>query len=159
MDIFCGQVKELETHLQRLQSDLHTCVSFIQEPKKLKESVQTIFSRHVPQANGVSMTTMMFDLHPELAICSLDMNLVCVVQKVETNSMDEDIRHILSRHREHLEKTVSSLKLKLAKSAEEHDKVYVKLTKVKQRRGISCLVFPGCSKPGFTKCRHLRRKT
>lgn len=48
------QVKDLEMHLQRLQSDLHTCVSFIQEPKKLKESVQAIFSRHVPQADRVS---------------------------------------------------------------------------------------------------------
>lgn len=49
--------------------------------------------------------------------------------------MDEDVKEILCRHREHLEKTVSSLKMKLAKSAEEHDKVYVKLMKVKQRRG------------------------
>lgn len=44
--------------------------------------------------------------------------------------MDEDVKQILCRHREHLEKTVSSLKMKLAKSAEEHDKVYVKLMKV-----------------------------
>eukprot|EP00066_Takifugu_rubripes_P026110 XP_011615376.1 PREDICTED: LOW QUALITY PROTEIN: cilia- and flagella-associated protein 57 [Takifugu rubripes] len=94
------KVKDLETHLQRLQSDLHTCVSFIQEPKKLKESVQTIFSRRVPQAG-----------------------------RVEKSSMDEDVKQILCRHREHLEKTVSSLKMKLAKSAEEHDKVYVKLMK------------------------------
>lgn len=44
--------------------------------------------------------------------------------------MDEDVKQILCRHRERLEKTVSSLKMKLAKSAEEHDKVYVKLMKV-----------------------------
>lgn len=54
LSTFRVQVKDLETHLQRLQSDLHTCVSFIQEPKKLKESVQAIFSRHVPQADRVS---------------------------------------------------------------------------------------------------------
>lgn len=53
MAIFWVQVKDLETHLQRLQSDLHTCVSFIQEPKRLKESVQAIFSRHVSQADRV----------------------------------------------------------------------------------------------------------
>lgn len=45
--------------------------------------------------------------------------------------MDEDIKQVLCRHRETLEKTVSSLKMKLARSAEEHDKVYVKLMKVK----------------------------
>lgn len=45
--------------------------------------------------------------------------------------MDEDVKQILCRHREHLEKTVSSLKVKLAKSAEEHEQVYVKLMKVK----------------------------
>lgn len=46
--------------------------------------------------------------------------------------MDEDIKQVLCRHRENLEKTVSSLKMKLARSAEEHDKVYVKLMKVKE---------------------------
>lgn len=57
-NLFCGQVKDLETRLQRFQSDLHTCVSFIQEPKKLKESVQVTFSRHGPQADRVNMTSL-----------------------------------------------------------------------------------------------------
>lgn len=47
--------------------------------------------------------------------------------------MDEDLKQVLRRHRENLEKTVSSLKMKLARSAEEHDKVYTTLMKVKQR--------------------------
>lgn len=51
---FCGQVKDLETHLQRLKSDLHHCVGFIQEPKKLKDSVQVIYARYVPHDGGVS---------------------------------------------------------------------------------------------------------
>lgn len=46
--------------------------------------------------------------------------------------MDEDIKMLLCRHREHLEKTVSSLKMKLDKSAEEHEKAYAKLMKVEQ---------------------------
>lgn len=65
--------------------------------------------------------------------------------------MDEDVKEILCRHREHLEKTVSSLKMKLAKSAEEHDKVYVKLMKVKQRRGS----FLWCCCCGSGVCRVL----
>lgn len=44
------------------------------------------------------------------------------------------MKQVLCHHRENLEKTVSSLKMKLARSAEEHDKVYVKLMKVK--RGV-----------------------
>lgn len=43
------------------------------------------------------------------------------------------MKQVLCHHRENLEKTVSSLKMKLARSAEEHDKVYVKLMKVKER--------------------------
>lgn len=51
--------------------------------------------------------------------------------------MDEDVQQVLLRHRENLETTVSSLKMKLARSAEEHDHVYVKLMKVKERRSDS----------------------
>ncbi|XP_034724351.1 cilia- and flagella-associated protein 57 isoform X3 [Etheostoma cragini] len=94
------KVKDLETHLQRLKSDLHICVGFIQEPRKLKESVQMLRARYVPQANVV-----------------------------EKSSVDEDIQTAFCRHRDHLERTVNSLKARLAKSAEEHDKVYVKIMK------------------------------
>lgn len=68
--------------------------------------------------------------------------------------MDEDIKQVLCRHRESLEKTVSSLKMKLARSAEEHDKVYVKLMKVNQSVSSKCL----CSSK-LTKCRCLCRRT
>lgn len=71
--------------------------------------------------------------------------------------MDEDIKQVLCRHRENLEKTVSSLKMKLARSAEEHDKVYVKLMKVNQSVSSKYL----CSSPfqKLTKCRCLCRRT
>lgn len=56
---------------------------------------------------------------------------VCVfVSKVETSSVDEEIQRTFRRQREHLDKTIASLKTRLAKSAEEHEKVYVKLMKV-----------------------------
>uniref|UniRef100_A0A3Q4B5Q5 EML-like second beta-propeller domain-containing protein n=1 Tax=Mola mola TaxID=94237 RepID=A0A3Q4B5Q5_MOLML len=48
------KVRDLETHLQRLKSDLHNCVGFIQEPKKLKENVQTIYKHYVSQPDRVS---------------------------------------------------------------------------------------------------------
>ncbi len=49
-----GQVKVLETHHQRFKSDLHTCVSFIQEPKKLKDSVKMIYAKYVTEVDVVS---------------------------------------------------------------------------------------------------------
>ncbi|XP_068598729.1 cilia- and flagella-associated protein 57 [Brachionichthys hirsutus] len=94
------KVKDMETRLQRLKSDLHTCVSFIQEPRKLKDSVQAIHARYVAQSDGV-----------------------------DRSSDDEDDVQAFRQQREHLEKTVSSLKSRLAKSAEEHDKVHAKITK------------------------------
>ncbi|KAK5913161.1 hypothetical protein CesoFtcFv8_002970 [Champsocephalus esox] len=92
------KVKDLETHLQRLKADLHNCVGFIQEPKKLKDSMQAIYARYV--ADGV-----------------------------EQSGVEEEIQRAFCRQRDHLEKTVNGLKTRLAKSAEQHEQVYVKIMK------------------------------
>ncbi|XP_029990136.1 cilia- and flagella-associated protein 57 [Sphaeramia orbicularis] len=94
------KMKDLETQLQRLKSDLHDCVGVIQEPKKLKECVKMIHARYVQQTD--------------------------VVLK---SSVEEEIQEAFCRQREHLEKTVTSLKTRLEKSAEEHEKTYVKIMK------------------------------
>lgn len=47
--------------------------------------------------------------------------------------MDEDIQSAFCRQRDHLERTVNSLRMRLAKSAEEHDRVYVKIMKASQK--------------------------
>ncbi|XP_034550436.1 cilia- and flagella-associated protein 57 isoform X2 [Notolabrus celidotus] len=94
------KVKDLETHLQRLKSDLHKCVGFIQEPKKLKDSVRTIYARYVPQPG-----------------------------EAETKTVNEDVVQAIVQQRDHLEKTVSDLKTRLVKSAEDHERVYVKIMK------------------------------
>lgn len=62
----------METHLQRLQSDLHKCVNLIQDPKKLKDSVQTIYARYVPQPDEVSGARSLLGAETELTlVCSL----------------------------------------------------------------------------------------
>ncbi|CAJ1051853.1 cilia- and flagella-associated protein 57 isoform X1 [Xyrichtys novacula] len=94
------KLKDLETHLQRLKSDLHSCVGFIQEPKKLKERVQSIYARYVSQSD-----------------------------RVEKETVNEDVYGAFVRHRDHLEQTVSSLKTRLDKSAEDHERVYDKIMK------------------------------
>uniref|UniRef100_UPI0037E7E14E cilia- and flagella-associated protein 57 isoform X2 n=1 Tax=Semicossyphus pulcher TaxID=241346 RepID=UPI0037E7E14E len=94
------KMKDLETHLQRLKADLHNCVGFIQDPRKLKGTVQTIYARYV--------------LQPD---------------QVEKRIVDEDIQRAFVRQRDHLERTVSSLQTRLVKSAEDHERVYVKIMK------------------------------
>ncbi|CAG5984446.1 unnamed protein product [Menidia menidia] len=94
------RVKDLETLLGRLKSDLHKCIEFIQEPKKLKDNVQLIYSRYISNMGSV-----------------------------EKSSVDDEIQRAFRYQRDHLEKTVNGLKMKLAKSAEEHEKVYVKIMK------------------------------
>lgn len=49
------------------------------------------------------------------------------------SSVDEDIQRAFCRQRDLLERTVNSLKMRLAKSAEEHDRVYVKIMKASQK--------------------------
>ncbi|XP_055077982.1 cilia- and flagella-associated protein 57 [Periophthalmus magnuspinnatus] len=94
------KMKDLETHLQRLKSELHVCAGFIQEPKKLKDCVQMIYSRYVQPSDTV-----------------------------DKSSFEEEIQQVFGLHQRHLERTVASLKLRLAKTAEEHEKTYTKLMK------------------------------
>uniref|UniRef100_A0A3P8WGP1 Cilia and flagella associated protein 57 n=1 Tax=Cynoglossus semilaevis TaxID=244447 RepID=A0A3P8WGP1_CYNSE len=51
------------------------------------------------------------------------------VSEVENNVVDEDVQKAFYCYREHLEKTVSSLKTRLTKSAEEHERAYVRIMK------------------------------
>ncbi|XP_027141761.1 cilia- and flagella-associated protein 57 isoform X2 [Larimichthys crocea] len=92
------KVKDLETHLWRLKSDLHNCAGFIQEPKKLKDSVRVLYSHYVPLDDSKS-------------------------------NVDQDLQRVLCRQREYMEKTVNGLTARLAKSEEEHNKVYVNIMK------------------------------
>ncbi|KAM3621734.1 uncharacterized protein V6R79_015290 [Siganus canaliculatus] len=94
------KVNDLETHLQRLKADLQNCVSLIQEPKKLKDSVQMMYGRYVTQT-GV----------------------------VEKGLLDEDAHLAVCGQRDHLERTVNCLNRRLAKSAEEHNRVFGKMMK------------------------------
>nr|XP_004559934.1 cilia- and flagella-associated protein 57 isoform X1 [Maylandia zebra] len=94
------KVKDLETHLQRLKSDLHNCVGFIQEPKTLKDNIQMIYARYVQQT-----------------------------ERVERTNADDTVQKALRHQCDRQEKTVNGLKMRLVKSAEEHEKVYTKIMK------------------------------
>ncbi|XP_026024824.1 cilia- and flagella-associated protein 57 isoform X2 [Astatotilapia calliptera] len=94
------KVKDLETHLQRLKSDLHNCVGFIQEPKTLKDNIQMIYARYVQQT-----------------------------ERVERTNADDTVQKALRHQCDRQERTVNGLKMRLVKSAEEHEKVYTKIMK------------------------------
>ncbi|XP_077948631.1 cilia and flagella associated protein 57 isoform X2 [Gasterosteus aculeatus] len=96
------KAKDLETHLQRLRSELQSCVGFLQEPSRLKESVLAIHARYVAPGDGGMKS-----------------------------SVDEDVQKTLRLQREYQEKAVNKLKSKLARSSEEHEKAYEKITKEK----------------------------
>lgn len=102
-----------------------------------------ICARYVLQTDGVSglfsrsfyswvqthfQSTLQSYIHSKK--CREYANHVCAVSKVEKSSVDEDIQRAFCRQRDHLEKTVNSLKMRLAKSTEEHEKVYIQIMKV-----------------------------
>ncbi|KAM6948696.1 cilia- and flagella-associated protein 57-like [Aplochiton taeniatus] len=94
------RVKDGEALLRRIKTDLHNCVGFIQEPKKLKDSMRELYDRYVQQSDVVEIV-----------------------------GVDADIQKEYSRQREHLERNVASLKRKLAKDSEVHRTQNVKIMK------------------------------
>ncbi|XP_006813560.1 cilia- and flagella-associated protein 57-like [Saccoglossus kowalevskii] len=84
------KVRDSEAMLRRFKTDLHNCIGYIQDPKKLKDSIKQLYQKHVQ------------DDTPESA------------------SVDADIQREYSRQRKHLEQSVSSLRKKLAKDTEIH---------------------------------------
>ena len=44
---FFLQVRDAEAVGKRMKTDIHNCVGFLQDPKKLKESIKTMFETHV----------------------------------------------------------------------------------------------------------------
>ena len=51
---FSQQVHDTEAICKRFKTDLHNCVAFIQDPKKLKETIKQLYSKHV-QDDTVSL--------------------------------------------------------------------------------------------------------
>ncbi|XP_043941309.1 cilia- and flagella-associated protein 57 [Protopterus annectens] len=85
------KVRDVEALVKRFKTDLHNCVGFIQEPKKLKESIREMFEKYVQQSDVVEIV-----------------------------GVDADIQREYARQREHLERSVASLHKKLLKDSEIH---------------------------------------
>ncbi|GFR57789.1 cilia- and flagella-associated protein 57-like [Elysia marginata] len=84
------KVRDVEAVVRRFKTDLHNCVGYIQDPKMLKESIKALYQKHVQE-----------DI-------------------TESASVDADIQKEFSRQKEHLERSVASLRKKLEKDSEIH---------------------------------------
>lgn len=84
------RVRDVEAIVRRFKTDLHNCVGYIQDPKMLKESIKALYQKHVQE-----------DI-------------------TEAASVDADIQKEFSRQKEHLERSVASLRKKLEKDSEIH---------------------------------------
>lgn len=85
------RVRDSEAVNKRMKIDIHNCVGLIQDPKQLKESIRELFEAHVQ------------DDYTETSA-----------------SKDMDIQKEYARQREHLERSVQSLRKKMAVDSEIH---------------------------------------
>uniref|UniRef100_A0A8C5CDU9 EML-like second beta-propeller domain-containing protein n=1 Tax=Gadus morhua TaxID=8049 RepID=A0A8C5CDU9_GADMO len=85
----------------RFQVDLHRCAALLQEPGQLKKAVQEMYGCYIRPGDVVEIV-----------------------------GVDEDIQREWARQRDHLEKTVSSLKVQQAKDSEQQQQKNLKLMRV-----------------------------
>ncbi|XP_048457939.1 cilia- and flagella-associated protein 57 isoform X3 [Rhincodon typus] len=92
------KVRNVESVVKRFKTDLYNCVAFIQDPKKLKDSVWQLYEKYVPQS-----------------------------EVFEIAAVDSDIQKEFGRQRNHLEKSIATLQKKLLKDTEIHraDNVHI----------------------------------
>lgn len=67
---------------------------------------------------------------------------MCAFSKVEKSSVNEHTERAFSRQPDDLQRTVNTLRTRLARSAEEHDKAYVKIMKVNSTTDNTAWTFP-----------------
>ncbi len=103
-NVLC-QVREKEERIKQFQADLHNTVGLIQEPKKLKDSIKGLYVKYAD---------------PTAITAGTD----------GQGSVDNDIQKEYSRQREHLERSVASLRKKLSKDTEIHRADNVRIMQV-----------------------------
>ncbi|XP_069837406.1 cilia- and flagella-associated protein 57 isoform X1 [Dendropsophus ebraccatus] len=85
------KVRDVEAVVKRFKTDLHNCVGFIQEPKKLKDNIRELYAKYVQESDAAEIV-----------------------------GIDADIQREYARQREHLERSLSTLQKKLVKDTEIH---------------------------------------
>nr|XP_033772064.1 cilia- and flagella-associated protein 57 isoform X1 [Geotrypetes seraphini]XP_033772065.1 cilia- and flagella-associated protein 57 isoform X1 [Geotrypetes seraphini] len=85
------KVRNLEAIIKRFKTDLHDCVGLIQEPKQLKNCIRELYGKYVKESDVAEIV-----------------------------GVDADIQQEYARQREHLERSLATLKTKLRKDSEIH---------------------------------------
>ncbi len=105
---------DAESLVRRLQHDLTTVVSVIQEPKALKERVKSLYHKY------------------------------CTESSLRGDEQSGDLEREAARQREYLEKTVDSLKRKLAKDSELHRTDNLRVMQVRADFACTCVCVYVC---------------
>ncbi|KAM6343173.1 cilia- and flagella-associated protein 57 [Alca torda] len=90
--------QNMEALIKRFKTDLHNCVGFIQDSKKMKDGIRELYSKYVQQSD-----------------------------MVETDAVDTDLQQEYMRQREYLERNLAALKKKVVKDQEIHQAAYVRI--------------------------------
>ncbi|XP_063795375.1 cilia- and flagella-associated protein 57 [Pseudophryne corroboree] len=85
------KVRDVEAIVKRFKIDLHNCVGFIQEPKKLKDTIRELYLKYMQEGDAAEIV-----------------------------GKDADIQREYAQQREHLERSLSTLQRKLVKDTEIH---------------------------------------
>ncbi|KAJ3172248.1 Cilia- and flagella-associated protein 57 [Geranomyces variabilis] len=107
-----ARVKAFAATVKRFKVDLNECVQYIQEPKLLKTHVKNLYQKYClaaaePSTAGLSST-------------SLASNPQSTSTSTTPNTSIADVQQEYARQREHLERTVASLRRKVTKDQNIH---------------------------------------
>ncbi|XP_064311392.1 cilia- and flagella-associated protein 57 [Phalacrocorax carbo] len=90
--------QNMEALIKRFKTDLHNCVGFIQDSKKMKDGIRELYTKYVQQSD-----------------------------MVETEAVDTDLQQECMRQREYLERNLAALKKKVVKDQEVHQAAYMRI--------------------------------
>ncbi|POI36129.1 hypothetical protein CIB84_000109 [Bambusicola thoracicus] len=90
--------QNMEALIKRFKMDLHNCVGFIQDYKKLKAGIRELYTKYVQQLEMVAM-----------------------------EEIDTDLQQEYIRQREYLERNLAALKRKAVKDQEVHQAAYTRI--------------------------------
>ncbi|XP_072199610.1 cilia- and flagella-associated protein 57 [Excalfactoria chinensis] len=90
--------QNMETLIKRFKMDLHNCVGFVQDYKKLKAGIRELYTKYVQK-----------------------------LEMVEMEEIDTDLQQEYVRQREYLERNLAALKKKVVKDQETHQAAYTRI--------------------------------
>ncbi|KAM7106339.1 cilia- and flagella-associated protein 57 [Ciconia maguari] len=90
--------QNMEALIKRFKTDLHNCVGFIQDSKKMKDGIRELYTKYVQQSDTV-----------------------------QTEAVDTDLQQEHARQREYLERNLATLKKKVVKDQEVHQAAYMRI--------------------------------